>query len=61
MVSPSVLVGKCERQPHFFASADALFELADPSLPKGSLGQILKIGYALNGRVVRPAQVGTVK
>jgi molecular chaperone GrpE len=40
---------------------DALFQIPDPSLEPGQLGQVLKKGYELKGRVIRPAQVGTVK
>lgn len=40
---------------------DALFQLVDPDLEKGSIGQVLKTGYTLKGRVIRPAQVGTVR
>ena len=40
---------------------EALFEMPDPSAEPGTIGQILKVGYVLKGRVVRPAQVGTIK
>lgn len=40
---------------------DALFQLVDPSLDKGAIGQVLKPGYSLKGRIIRPAQVGTVR
>lgn len=40
---------------------DALFEYADPDLPSGTLGQVLKSGFLLHQRVLRPAEVGVVK
>jgi len=40
---------------------DALFEYADPKLPSGTVGQVLKSGFLLNQRVLRPAEVGVVK
>ncbi|DBA00986.1 TPA: hypothetical protein N0F65_006247 [Lagenidium giganteum] len=40
---------------------DALFEYEDKEKTPGSIGQLLKIGYVLNNRVIRPAQVGVVK
>lgn len=40
---------------------DALFEYEEAGREGGSVGQVLKTGYTLNGRVIRPAQVGTVK
>lgn len=40
---------------------DALFEIPDPELEAGTLGQVVKAGYTLKGRVIRPAQVGTVR
>ncbi|TFJ82048.1 hypothetical protein NSK_006714 [Nannochloropsis salina CCMP1776] len=40
---------------------DALFEYDEEGREGGSVGQVLKTGYTLNGRVIRPAQVGTVK
>ena len=40
---------------------DALFEVPDPELEVGTLGQVLKAGYTLKSRVIRPAQVGTVR
>lgn len=40
---------------------DALFEYEDASKEPGSVGQVLKTGYKLHDRVIRPAQVGTVK
>lgn len=40
---------------------DALFEYPDPAKEAGSIGQLMKTGYTLNSRVIRPAQVGVVK
>lgn len=40
---------------------DALFEYEDPAKEAGSIGQLMKIGYLLNARCIRPAQVGVVK
>jgi molecular chaperone GrpE len=40
---------------------DALYQLVDPELEAGVIGQVLKVGYSLKGRVIRPAQVGTVR
>ena len=40
---------------------DALFQLEDPELEEGTIGQVLKVGYQLKERVIRPAQVGTVR
>jgi molecular chaperone GrpE len=40
---------------------DALFQLQDPELEEGQIGQVLKAGYQLKERVIRPAQVGTVR
>ncbi|CAH0478625.1 unnamed protein product [Peronospora belbahrii] len=40
---------------------DALFEYEDASKEAGSVGQLMKTGYLLNERVIRPAQVGVVK
>lgn len=40
---------------------DALFEFEDAGKEPGSIGQLMKIGYELNSRVIRPAQVGVVK
>merc|ERR1712146_36635 len=40
---------------------DALFEIPDPSQEAGTIGQVVKAGYTLQGRVLRAAQVGTIK
>lgn len=38
---------------------DALFQVPDPTKPNGTIAQIIKCGYKLNDRVIRPAEVGT--
>lgn len=40
---------------------EALFEYPDPEKPGGSVGQVMKKGFMLNDRVIRPAEVGVVK
>ncbi|KAG7375988.1 GrpE protein 1, mitochondrial [Phytophthora pseudosyringae] len=40
---------------------DALFEYEDAAREAGVVGQLMKTGYLLNDRVIRPAQVGVVK
>ena len=40
---------------------NALFEFENPNLHDMSVGQIVKTGYALNGRIIRPAEVGVSK
>jgi len=40
---------------------EALFEMPDPSQEPGTIGQVLKVGYVLKGRSIRPAQVGTIR
>ncbi|GLD97588.1 hypothetical protein PINS_up006278 [Pythium insidiosum] len=40
---------------------DALFEYEDPTKDAGTLGQIMKTGYMINSRCLRPAQVGVIK
>ena len=39
----------------------AMFEVDDPSLPTGSVAQLIQPGYSLNGRLLRPALVGVTK
>jgi len=41
----------------------ALMEYADPTGTKtpGTIGVVMKKGYTLNGRVLRPAEVGVIK
>lgn len=40
---------------------EALFEYPDPNGEAGSIGQVMKIGFMLNDRVIRPAEVGVIK
>jgi molecular chaperone GrpE len=40
---------------------DALFEYPDPNSEVGTIGQVMKVGFMLNNRVIRPAEVGVVK
>jgi molecular chaperone GrpE len=39
----------------------ALFEYANPEQEPGTIGQVMKSGFVLNDRVIRPAEVGVVK
>ncbi len=39
----------------------ALYEVVDTSLEPGKVAIVIKKGYSLNGRTLRPAQVGVVK
>jgi molecular chaperone GrpE len=40
---------------------EALFQYADPTKEPGTIGQVMKAGFMLNRRVLRPAEVGVVK
>jgi molecular chaperone GrpE len=42
---------------------EALFEYpaADGNAEPGTIGQVMKVGYKLNNRVLRPAEVGVIK
>jgi molecular chaperone GrpE len=40
---------------------EALFEYPDAKLEAGTVGQVMKPGFMLNSRVLRPAEVGVVK
>lgn len=40
---------------------EALYEYPDPTKNAGTVGQVMKKGFTLNGRVIRPAEVGVVK
>eukprot|EP00985_Skeletonema_marinoi_P029516 scaffold28068_cov83-Skeletonema_marinoi.AAC.1 len=40
---------------------EALFEYPDPNGEAGNIGQVMKKGFMLNSRVLRPAEVGVVK
>jgi molecular chaperone GrpE len=39
----------------------AMFELPDPSVPAGTIVQVMQPGYTISGRVLRPALVGVAK
>ena len=38
-----------------------MFEYLDPEEEVGNIGQVTKVGFLLNERVIRPAEVGVVK
>lgn len=40
---------------------DALMEYADETKEPGTIGQVMKVGFLLNERVLRPAEVGVIK
>ncbi len=40
---------------------EALFEYPDENMDAGSVGQVMKVGFMLNERVIRPAEVGVTK
>lgn len=39
----------------------AMFELPDPSLPNGTVAQVMQVGYVIGDRVLRPALVGVAR
>ncbi|WP_404400862.1 nucleotide exchange factor GrpE [Pelagibacterium halotolerans] len=39
----------------------AMFEVPDPSVPEGTVVQVMQAGYAIGERVLRPAMVGVSK
>ena len=39
----------------------AMFELPDPSVPAGTVVQVMQPGYTIGDRVLRPALVGVSK
>lgn len=39
----------------------AMFEVPDPSVPNGTVCQVVQTGYVISGRVLRPAMVGVTK
>lgn len=39
----------------------AMFEVPDPSVPEGTVVQVVQAGYAIGDRVLRPAMVGVAK
>lgn len=40
---------------------EALYEYPDSEKEPGTVGQVIKVGFTLNDRVLRPAEVGVVK
>jgi molecular chaperone GrpE len=40
---------------------EALMEYPDPTKTPGTIGQVMKAGFFLNKRVLRPAEVGVIK
>lgn len=40
---------------------EAMFEYDDPSKPSGTVGQVMEVGYSLNGQPLRSAKVGVTK
>lgn len=39
----------------------AMFEVPDPSVPNGTVAQVVQTGFSIGGRVLRPALVGVSK
>ena len=39
----------------------AMFEVPDPSVPNGTVAQVVQVGYSIGSRVLRPAMVGITK
>ena len=39
----------------------AIFEVPDPSLPAGTVAQVMQVGYVIGTRVLRPAMVGVAR
>jgi molecular chaperone GrpE len=40
---------------------EALFEVPDPSVPTGTVAQVVEDGYAIGDRCLRPAKVGVAR
>jgi molecular chaperone GrpE len=40
---------------------EALFEVPDPSVPSGTVAQVVESGFAIGDRVLRPAKVGVAR
>lgn len=40
---------------------DAMFQYDDPNGEPGTVGQVIGVGYTFKDRILRPAQVGTIK
>ncbi|WP_417578986.1 nucleotide exchange factor GrpE [Pelagibacterium sp.] len=56
-VTPIVAEGE-KFDPH---RHQAMFEVPDPSVPEGTVVQVVQTGYAIGERVLRPAMVGVAK
>jgi molecular chaperone GrpE len=39
----------------------AMFEIPDPSVPSGTVAQVMQVGYSIGDRVLRPAMVGVAR
>ena len=39
----------------------AMFEVPDPSVPNGTVAQVVQVGYSIGTRVLRPAMVGVAR
>ncbi|MGN8118003.1 nucleotide exchange factor GrpE [Labrys sp. 22185] len=39
----------------------AMFEIPDPSVPNGTVAQVVQVGYSIGSRVLRPAMVGVAR
>lgn len=39
----------------------AMFEVPDPSVPNGTVAQVVQVGYSIGTRVLRPALVGVAR
>jgi molecular chaperone GrpE len=39
----------------------AIFEVPDPSVPAGTVAQVVQVGFTIAGRVLRPAMVGVAR
>ncbi len=39
----------------------AMFEIPDPSVPNGTVAQVVQVGYMIADRILRPAMVGIAK
>jgi molecular chaperone GrpE len=39
----------------------AMFEIPDPSVPGGTVAQVVQVGYSIGDRVLRPAMVGVAR
>ena len=57
------VVKYCETPGDLFdpETMNALMEYPDPSKEPGTVGQVIKTGFTLNKRVLRPAEVGVIK